>query len=249
MAELTAEAVESSEMSPTARLVGVFTAPGKAFEGVKINSAWWVPFLVASLVGIAFGYVLVARIGLPALVDGAIHQSTRLQDQLTSATPEQATKIRNQLGGQVKYYYLAPVFSLVFGLACAGVLLAGANFGAGGKATYKQMLGVWFYGTLPLTVFYVLVIAAIFGGVASDPFNMQNAIGTNPGFYLSDSELPKMLIALLSSIDIFAIWTAVTLTIGVSTVAEIKRGAAAAVVFGGWVVVILLKVAGAAFSG
>jgi len=129
------------------------------------------------------------------------------------------------------------------------VLLATANFGAGGKATFKQMLGVWFYGTLPLTVFSLLVIVAVYAGAASDPFNIKNAIGTNPGFYLADSELPKMLVPLLSAIDIFAIWTAVLLTIGVSTVAGIKRGAAAVVVVGWWLVVILLQTAGAAFGG
>ena len=248
MSELSVAVEETTVSNPFARIVTVFAAPSKAFADVKKSSGWWAPFLLASVVGIVFGYVLIAKIGIPALVDGAIHQSTRLQDQMGSATPETAAKIRSQMSGQFKFYYLSPVFSIVIGLMAAGVLLAAANFVAGGKATYKQMLGVWFYGTLPLTVFYLLVIAAVFGGVASDPFNMNNAIGTNPGFYLSDSELPKMLIALLSSIDLFAIWTAVMLTIGVSTVAEIKRGAAAAVVIGGWVVVILLKVAGAAFG-
>lgn len=248
MPELVTVVDQAEATNPFARLITVFTAPTKAFEGVKAKPAWWVPFLVASVVGIVFGYVLLAKIGIPALVDGVVHQSSRLQDQLASATPEQAAKIRNQLSGQFKYYYVAPVFSIVIALICSGLLLAATNFGAGGKATYSQMLGVWFYGTLPLTLFYLLVIAAVFAGVASDPFNMQNAIGTNPGFYLSDSELPKMLIALLSSIDIFALWTAAMLTIGISTVAGIKRGAAAAVVIGCWVVVILLKMAGAAFG-
>jgi hypothetical protein len=248
MPELDTAVDQAEGLNPFTRIVTVFTAPSKAFEGVKVRPAWWVPFIVASLVAIVFGFVMVEKIGLTALVDGAVHQSSRLQDQLASATPEQAAKIRNQMSGQFKYYYVAPVFSIVIGLISAGMLLAAANFGAGGKATYGQMLGVWFYGTLPLTVFYLLVVAAIFGGVASDPFNMQNAIGTNPGFYLADSDLPKVLIALLSSIDLFAIWTAVILTIGVSTVAEIKRGAAAAVVCGCWVLVILLKMAGAAFG-
>jgi hypothetical protein len=248
MSELSPAADEVTVSNPFARIVTAIISPSKAFADVKKNSGWWAPFLLASVMGIVFGYVLVAKIGIPALVDGAIHQSTRLQDQLASATPDTAAKIRRQISGQFKFYYVAPVFSLVIGLMSAGVLLAGANFGAGGKATYKQMLGVWFYGTLPLTVFYLLVIAGVFGGAVSDPFNMNNAIGTNPGFYMSDSDLPKMVIALLSSIDLFAIWTAVTLTIGVSIVAEIKRGAAAAVVLGGWVLVILLKVAGAAFG-
>ncbi len=249
MAETTASAVEAPAANPFARIGTVFSAPSKAFAAVKVNSGWWAPFLVSALVGVLYAWVVLHKIGLPTLVDGVIHQSGALESRMASATYEQAQAIRHQIEFQFKFLYVGPVFGLLFGVVCGGVLLATANFVAGGKATFKQMLGVWFYGTLPLSVFYLLVMVAIYAGVASDPFNIKNAIGTNPGFYLADSELPKMLMPLLSAIDIFAIWTAALLTIGVSTVAEIKRGAAAAVVVGWWVVVILLQVAGAAFGG
>ncbi len=114
-----------------------------------------------------------------------------------------------------------------------------ANFGAGGKATFAQMLGVWFYGSLPLLVFFLLTIAAIYAGLAGDSFNIKNPIGTNVGFYLSDA--PKALVPLLSAIDIFAIWTAWLLAIGVSIVAGIKRGAAMGIVFGAWFVWVLIQ--------
>lgn len=235
--------------NPFLRIFTMFAAPSKAFEEDRKTPGWWAPFLIASAVGVLYGFVLLHRIGLPALVDGVIRQSGAMESRLGSSTPEQAAQIRHQIEYQFKFLYISPVFSILIGLAAAGVLLATANFGAGGRATFKQMLGVWFYGTLPLTVFYLLVIVAIFAGAASDPFNIKNQIGTNPGFYLSDSELPKMLIPMLSAIDIFSIWTAAVLTIGVSTAAGIKRGAAAAIVVGWWVVFILLQVAGAAFSG
>jgi hypothetical protein len=111
------------------------------------------------------------------------------------------------------------------------------------------MLAVWFYGTLPLFVFNLLVIISIFAGLSGDSFDIQNAIGTNIGYYLSGTELPHWLLALLSAIDVFAIWSALLLTLGVSIVAGIKRSAAAIVVFGWWFLYVLLKVVGAAISG
>jgi hypothetical protein len=48
---------------------------------------------------------------------------------------------------------------------------------------------------------------------------------------------------------VFAIWSAILLTIGVSIVSGIKRSSAAIVVFGWWILFILLKVAGSAISG
>jgi len=249
MSEQTVTQVEAPLLNPAQRVVNIFVAPSKTFEDVKRSSGWWVPFLIAIAVGVFYGYVVLHKVGLPTLVDDAIRQSSRTQEQIASGTPEQAANIRRITGAAIKYaLYAGPVLTIVIGLMNAGLFLATANFGAGGKAKYKEMLAVWFYGALPLTVFYLLVIAAIYGGVVGDEFHLKNPIGTNVGFYLMGGETSKMLIALLSAIDIFAIWTAAVLTIGVSTVAGIKRGAAAAVVCGWWFVFVLLQVAGAAFS-
>jgi hypothetical protein len=249
MSESTATAIEAPLLNPAQRVGNVFAAPVKTFADVRRSSGWWVPFLIAAVVGLLYGWVVLHQIGVNTLVDGTIHQSSRLESQISSATPEDAAVIRSRIAMNFKFLYAAPVFSLIFGLIASGVLLASANFGAGGKADFSQMMGVWYYATLPLTVFYLLVIAAIYGGVAGDQFNMKNPIGTNIGFYLLDSDLPKMILPVLSAIDLFALWTAALLTIGVSTVAGISRGAAAAIVFGWWILFILLQVAGAAFGG
>jgi hypothetical protein len=56
-------------------------------------------------------------------------------------------------------------------------------------------------------------------------------------------------VTLLSAADLFSIWTAILLTLGVAAVAGIKRGAAAGMVVGWWLVVIVLKVIGAMIGG
>jgi hypothetical protein len=236
-------------LSPLQRVVDTFVAPEKTFSDIKKGANWWVPFLIAAVVGLVYAFTIVHKIGLPALVDGLVHQSSALEDRLANATPEQATAIRSSLEMQFKFLYAGPVFSMIFGLVGAGILLATANFVAGGNATFKQMLGVWFYSTLPLTLFYLLVIVAVAAGLGGDQFNIKNPVGTNIGYYLMGGESPKWLVELLSAADIFSIWTAIVLTIGVATVAGIKRGAAAAVVVGWWFLVVVLKVVGAAIGG
>jgi hypothetical protein len=235
--------------NPVQRVVDTFFAPEKAFTDVRKGANWWLPFLIAAVVGLLYAFTIVHKIGLPTLVDGLIHQSSALEDRLASATPEQATAIRSSLEIQFKFLYAAPVFSLIFGLVAAGVLLATANFVAGGRATFKQVLGVWFYGTLPLTLFSILVTLAVAAGLVGDQFNLKNPLGTNIGYYLMGGESPKWLVELLSAADIFSIWTAIVLTIGLSTVAQIKRGAAAAVVVGWWFLFIVFKVVVAAIGG
>lgn len=250
MSDQTITEVEAPKLNPVQRLVNIFIAPSKTFEDVRRSSGWWVPFIVVCAVGLLYSFVVIHKVGLPTLVDETIRQSSRSQDQMANATPEQAAKIRSITGSWIRgALYSGPVLGFIIGMLTSGVLLATANFGAGGRAKFKSMLGVWFYGTLPLAVFYLLVIVAIYAGVAGESFNLKNPIGTNIGFYLIGGDLPKAIIPVLSAIDIFAIWTAVLLTIGVSTVAQIKRGAAAAVVFGWWIVFILLQTAGAMVGG
>jgi len=250
MSELAVAASEAPVLSPVERVVNTFAAPAKTFQDVKRSSGWWVPFLIAVAIGVLYGYVMLHKVGLTTLTDGVIRQSKMMQDQIASATPEQAATIRAAIGTRMKYvFYSAPVVNLLLGMIVAGVLLATANFGAGGRSTFGQMMGVWYYGTLPMVFFYVLVMGAAYGGVLADQFDINNPIGTNVGFYLTGGEVPKALLPLLTSLDLFAIWAAWLLTVGVSTVAGIKRGAAAAVVFGWWVLIVLLKTAGAAFAG
>ncbi len=236
-------------LSQMERVVDTFIAPSKTFTDILRDSSWWLPYLLGAVVGLAFAFTILNKIGLPTLVDGVIHQSKMLEDQMANATPDVAAKIHSRIETQFKFSYAAPVIGLVLGLICAGVLLGTANFVFGGKAKYKQMLAVWFYGTLPLVIFNVLIIVSAYVGLSGDSFDINNALGTNIGYYLAGGDTPHWIVALLSSIDVFAIWIALLLTIGVSIVAGIKRSSAAIIVFGWWFIFILLKVAGAAIGG
>jgi len=236
-------------LSQVERVVDTFVAPTKTFTDILRDASWWLPYLLSAVLGLAFAYVILNKVGLPTLVDGVIHHSKTLEDTLANATPGDAARIRGRIESQFKFSYAFPVLGLLFGVICGGVLLATANFVFGGRAKYKQMLAVWFYGTLPLFVFNLLVIISVYAGLSGDSFDIQNAIGTNIGYYLSGTELPHWLVTLLSAIDVFAIWSGLLMTLGVSIVAGIKRSSAAVVVFGWWFLYVLLKVAGSAISG
>jgi len=236
-------------LSQVERVVDTFVAPTKTFKDILRDSSWWLPYLLGALLGILFAYVILNKVGVATLVDGVVHHSKTLEDTLANATQADAARIRGRIETQFKFSYAGPMIGLLSGLLCAGVLLGTANFVFGGKAKYKQMLAVWFYASLPLVLFYQLVIISIYAGMGGDQFDIQNAIGTNIGYYLSGSELPRWMVTLLAALDVFAIWTALLLTLGVSIVAGIKRSSAAIVVFGWWFLFVLLKVVGAAFTG
>ena len=231
-------------LSQVERIVDTFTAPRKTFADIRRSASWWAPFLVALALGMAFALTAIHQIGYAKLADGVIAQNPSLQNRIDSGTPEQAALIHVSVEAQFKYIvYFTPAIVLLVAVLCAGILLATVNFGLGGEAKFGQMLAVWFYGTLPLTIISLLAIIAIFAGLGTDSFNMQNPMGTNIGYYIP-SDSPAWLKHLLDSADIFSIWSACLLTIGVSIVGKVKRGAAAAAVFGWWIVyIVVLKIA------
>jgi len=128
----------------------------------------------------------------------------------------------------------------------AAVLMATINFGFGGTSKFGQMMAVWFYSTLPWAIQGILGIVATWF-VDPDSFNLKNFVGTNLGYYMPP-DWPKTLIALGTGLDIFTIWALVIMTIGCAIVGNIKKGQAAIVVWGWWVVTLIVKVVGAMFS-
>jgi hypothetical protein len=245
----TVAATEAQPLSQVARVVDAYIAPTKTFNDIRRDASWWLPFVLVCIISFIFAYTCLHKVGLPTLVDSVIHSNASLADRIANAPPDQAAKIRSSIEMQFKFMYVAPIIILIAGLIISGIFLGTANFAFGGRARYGQMLAVWFYGTLPLLFISILTIITLFAGMQSDNFNIKNTVGTNIGYFLQGGDLPHWLVTLLSSFDVFAIWSAILLTIGVSIVAGIKRGAAAVVVFGWWAIYVLCQTAIAAVTG
>lgn len=240
---------ERKQLSQGQRFIDAFVAPTQTFRDICRNASWWLPVIVICVLSIVFAYAVLHKVGLAGLVDGIIHGNGSLEDRLANASPEQAAAIRHSIETQFRFMYIAPIFIVIVGLIVSGLFLATANFGFGGRATYGQMLAVWFYGTLPLIFISIITIITLYAGMQSDTFNIKNAVGTNVGYFLQGGGSPRWLVTFLSSVDIFAIWSAILLTMGISIVAGIKRSSAAIVVFGWWALYVLGQTAIAAVTG
>jgi len=226
------------------RVVNALIAPANTFQDIKRSAAWWFPFLIVTVVSTIFSIVILNKVGLPTLIDGIIAHSPRLTDRIAN-DPSLEPPIRATIARFLNILYAGPVISIIAALVVGGLFLGTTNFIFGGRAKFGQMIAVWYYGSLPLQIYFLLVVIYAATGLASENFFINNPIGTNIGFYFDAGNLPAPLIAFLTAIDIFSIWTACLLTIGLSVVAEIKRSSAAIVVVGWWTVLIGFRVLGA----
>ena len=139
------------------------------------------------------------------------------------------------------------VLQLVFLAFSALLLWVGFNFILGGSSTYPQMFAVSAFASLPGMIRALLGVVMLYAG-DTDTFNMQDPVGTNPGYYLSGTAAP-WLHSFLGSFDIVTLWVLFLSALGGAIVARVKPATGYALVFGVWFVYVLAKTGfAAAFS-
>ena len=230
------------------RVVDTFTAPSKTFIDIRRNATFWGPLVIMILVAIGFSYAVQQKITWEKVFENNLHQTPSREEQFEKLSPDQqATQktVAVKITSIVAYCY--PVIILVFTAIFALLVWVTVNFGFAGTSKFGQVFAVSMYANLVMNLKFLLAIVALFAGVAPESFLMQNPVGTNVGYFLS-TDAPKWLAALCQHIDLFEIWSVILTTIGVSIVAKVSRGKAAAAVVGWWLVLVLVGVGFAAAS-
>jgi hypothetical protein len=238
-------------LSQWQRVANTFTAPSKTFEDIKRgNRSWWLPLVIMAL----FSYILFAtvsqKIGMQQVVDNQVRLNPKAQERLAQATPEQR-ETSNKISVAITQgiFIAGPVIGLIVVAFLSLVLLGTINFVFGGRATFGSIFAVHYYAWLPSIVKVLLGIVVIFAGMAPESFNVKNFAPTNIGAFLDPTDTNKALYALATSLDVVTIWILVLLSIGISTVAGVKRSSGYIAVFGWWAIVVLIGVIGAAVMG
>lgn len=239
---------EVAGLSEPQRVIDTFTAPSKTFTDLLRNSSFWGPLVIMILVSVGFSFAAQSRVGWDKIYDNILHQNPKGEERFAQMPPDQAANakaVAAKVTGVITYAYT--VIILLVTAVTSLLTWVTVNFGFGGTSKYGQIFAVNMYAALVMNLKYLLAIISLFAGLAPDSFLLQNPVGTNIGYYLS-TDAPKWLTALSMHIDIFEIWSLVLATIGVSIVAKVSRGKAAATVVGWWLVLVLVGVGVAAAS-
>jgi hypothetical protein len=200
------------------------------------------------------GYLLFAavsqKIGLQTVVDNQVRLDPKSQERMAQSTPEQrATGNKIAVGITEGVFLGGPLIGLLGAAVLSGVMLGTINFIFGGRAKYSSVFAMYYYAYLPSLVKVLLGIVVIYAGIAPESFNIKNFAPTNLGAFLDPVETNKALYALATSIDAVTIWTLILVSIGIATVAGVKRSSGYIAVFGWWVIVVLVGVGFAAVMG
>ena len=251
MNQVDSSAAAPAGLSQIQRVASIFSAPSRTFEDIRDGRrSWWLPFVIVALVSYLLFAAVSTRIGMEQTVRNQIQMSPRSQEQMANASPADAARSINISVAVTKgVFYVAPLFGLLYAVVIGAVLLGTINFAFGGRATLSSVFSVLYYSWLP-GVIQVLLGIAVLWFQPPEQFNIKNFAPTNPAaLFLDPASANKALYALCNCLDVTTIWTLVLVSIGLATVAGVKRSNGYIAVFGWWAIVVIFKVGfAAAFS-
>jgi len=235
--------METAGLSFAQRLVGVYAEPQKTFEDIGRRGGWLGMFLIIAVLASAMTYILQTRMDRETYMRKGLEMSpftSRMSEEQKQAIISQPQSALRQYSSVV----LAPIGVLVFYLLCAAVFLL-AFVIMGGALNFKKSLCVTVWGMAPPGL--VLSLLGILFMYLKDPDTLEidpaSNVVSNLGMLVARKEHP-VLSSLLSSIDIFSLWTIFLLAVGFAAASEkrLSRGKAMTGVVIVWVLAVLIKV-------
>jgi hypothetical protein len=233
---------EEPQMTEAATLGNVFIEPGRTFEDLRRKPRFLLAGLIIILAVSAFNVLFIQKIGFERLVRERIESNSRVME----LPSEQRENLIEQQSGTIAKtisYIAPPIVLIIFFLAGGLLYWLGAN-AMGGTARFWQGVSVWVYSSLPPTVIFMLANVLVLLLKSVDDIDINGAqsglIQANPGI-LIDGKANPVLAALLSGLDLFAVWGWILAAIGLQKVAKISSGAA-------WAIVLILGLVGITFK-
>ena len=141
----------------------------------------------------------------------------------------------------------SPLVILAVNALFALLLWFGFAFVLGGTTNYREMFAVSIFASLPNALNSVIAIVTV---LVSDPqtYNLNLPSPSNLAYFLS-TDSAAWLLSIGKSLDVFSLWSLALAGFGGALVAKVKPIRGVAMVFGVWVIYVLVKTGiAAAFS-
>lgn len=251
------EPEEPARLGPLSRLSGTLFSPGETFADVNRKPTWIAPMIVAILTVVASTLFFQWRVhpDWDSIMRAQIKK--RLERSNQSLTEEQMQQQVNFAKGIAKFTpIIAAVFTPVFYVILAGVFALGLML-IQAKTTFKKILSVvaWSFAATGVVAAIVTMASLMVRDESElrslDPTQAAGIVPSNLAAFLPSTS-SAVLKSLAGSIDIFTIWNLILLSIGFAMIAgsrKITTGKTAKIVFGFWLVYVLVKLGWAAAFG
>jgi len=217
------------------RIMNVFSSPGEAFEGIAAmeskTSLWLVPMLAAILLASIFSFVISSNEALRGQIVEMQQKALQEQVEKGNMTQEQADQ---QIRGMEQMGSLFAVIGAIFaGVGICLLYFVGALFlwllgrfalgGVHGYSTYLAMYGV---------ASWIAVLGSIVTSLMMIGLNTMYATPSAALAVLADYDFSNTTHKLLSKVEVFSLWEAVVIGIGLSKLSGKSAGVGIGVALG-----------------
>lgn len=231
------------------RIADLFVAPTRLFRSILKDGSWWLPFLLTVICSYSLTFTAAYKIGFEQMVVNAMQansmQSGNMDAQM-SAEQKESTINTAETIFKVSAF-AGPAVILLYNVVYALALWLGLIVVAGGWAEFSSIFAVLLYADMIQNVRTLMATIVLWFNPEPTTFNIQNALGSNIGYYLGSGTAP-WLRTLLETTDVLTIWYLILIALGCSVVAKVKRGSSATVVFGLWLLIVASRVLWAAIT-
>jgi hypothetical protein len=220
------------------RVTGTFFAPDETLADVARK-----PDLVAILILLVLTWIP-ASVMIAMRVDFGAQIRAEMESRggMSAEQMEQAMRIGSAFSKAVAFF--APLFSLIMLVIVTAIFFFVFRL-FGGEGKFGQALSITAYSWLPLSLGSVLSAIVLATRTGVTPQDLATLLKSNPAF-LVDLATQPVLFGLLSSIDVFVIWSLALLSIGFAHMSRFSKAKSATIVFSLWFTWILVKTGGAA---
>lgn len=230
---------ETSAGSPTApalpglaaRLMGTLFAPKDTFTAVAARPRWFGAMAVAIVVmGAAQFSLLSTDVGQQLALD---QQIAAIEAFGVTISDEQYAQMEQ---GMENARYTGPIFSLIFVplimAVSAGLLHVMFGLIGGGNGTFKQMYAISAHASIisALQLVFTTVVTLAAG----------RAAGANLAVFTPTLEDTTFTYRLLSTIDVFYVWSTFVTAVGVAVLYKKRTSTVAMVLFGIYLAIALI---------
>lgn len=232
------------EQSSWGRLVGVLFSPIKTFESINARPTWVVALIVLMVVTLVVTIVVVPKLDMTAAIQKQMERQNRQvsaeqMDKITQMAEKMKwiSPITGLITQAAMYFLLSLIFWVLFRLV-------------GNEFSYWHSMSVTTHAYIPQVLSALLTIPIIMKATRLDPERLRDGLlASNLGAFAPDG-MSAFMRSVLSSVDVFSLWTLSLLILGFSIVARAKRSTTTWILGALWLVYVFGK-AGltAAFAG
>lgn len=234
----------SDKQNVFSRIAGVLFAPAETFSAIARRPDIIGPLLVIVLVGYVCTIFVMPKMDYSGIL---AQQSEQMQKQGREVPEEQRAQIEKFTIAFAKVAgWIGPLLGVIWYAFIAGVFLLAFRL-LGGEGTYKQAFSTVLYAWIPLLLFGIITAIVIIARGTFDPITAATLVKSNPAFLVDMKEQP-VLYSLLSSFDVFTIWTIALFAIGFAAMSRLSKTKAAVIVVSLWFIQIAIKVGLAALG-